>query len=358
MFSALYFAFDPDQPLTSNIIDPSNIPKTIIFFDTKDDVRKACKNLRHYLQKHPRYCYSKHKAYDIMQQFHRDTYNNNKDKIIQELQKLGKESVLQVILATKALGLGVNLPDIRQVIQYGLPTSLAPAVLWQRGGRACQDSQPGEIILLVNHWVKGDHVIPTSKDKTSLSTVIEDIPPDTDKEDTPENKKKCQKIPDPQRRGRLLEFWYQFINNPGCLRMKILEYFSKPDKYHDNKNKDQCYCNCDQSYCLDRLDDARYYLYNERESVSGKQQMAVAKDIYNWAKTQYSDPTGNGSFRRNADSFLSPTQRNTLAAYPFEVVQLRELPDIIGPWKYLDTHGVALLNIRSISQAAHLSKAK
>jgi superfamily II DNA helicase RecQ len=357
-FSGLHFAFDPDPSSTGDIVDPSDISKTIIFFDSKDDVRKACEKLRYYLQNHPRYRYSKQKACDVVQQFHRDTHEDDKDRIVLELQKLGKESVLRIVLATEALGIGTNLPDIRRVIQYGFPTSLAPAVLWQRGGRACRDSQLGEIILLVDHWVKGDRAIPTSEEKASLSKDMEDIPQDSDKEVENRKAKKSEKIPDTQRRGRLPEFWYQFVNDPGCLRTKILDYFSEPDEYRHDKKKDRCCCNCDRSYYLDGLDDARYYLYNERGSISGKRQKAISKDIHHWAKTQHSDPTGDGSFRRNVDSFLSQTQRNRLAAYPFEVIQLRELPDIIGPWKHLDTHGVALLNARAVSRAAHLPKAK
>jgi superfamily II DNA helicase RecQ len=60
-----------------------------------------------------------------------------------------------VIFATEALGLGVNLPDVRRVVQYGLPKDEDPAIMWQRGGRASRDGRDGEIILLLDDWVEG-----------------------------------------------------------------------------------------------------------------------------------------------------------------------------------------------------------
>lgn len=60
-----------------------------------------------------------------------------------------------MIFATEALGLGVNLPDVRRVILYGLPKGGEPAIMWQRGGRASRDGQDGEIVLLIDDWVEG-----------------------------------------------------------------------------------------------------------------------------------------------------------------------------------------------------------
>jgi superfamily II DNA helicase RecQ len=55
-----------------------------------------------------------------------------------------------VIFATEALGLGVNLLDVRRVILYGLLKGGEPTIMWQRGGRASRDEQDGEIVLLID----------------------------------------------------------------------------------------------------------------------------------------------------------------------------------------------------------------
>src|SRR5579871_2949663 len=53
--------------------------------------------------------------------FHRDTAKFDKEIIIAEFQQLADRSSVRVILATEALGLGVNLPDVRRVVLYSVP---------------------------------------------------------------------------------------------------------------------------------------------------------------------------------------------------------------------------------------------
>ncbi len=73
----------------------------------------------------------------------KDTNNDKK-----EIQGNMKNGAIQVLVATKAFGMGINLPNIRYIISVGLPENLS---LWvQEFGRGGRDGQPAFGVLLVN----------------------------------------------------------------------------------------------------------------------------------------------------------------------------------------------------------------
>ena len=65
-----------------------------------------------------------------------------------ELLEKWKSGEIQLIIATKAFGLGINKRDVRWVFQYGIPTTVAE--FWQNVGRAGRDQKPCQAILWWN----------------------------------------------------------------------------------------------------------------------------------------------------------------------------------------------------------------
>ena len=56
-----------------------------------------------------------------------------------------RERHVQAIVATKALGMGINKPGIRHIIRHGVPESLSS--LLQELGRACCDGNPAQAYI-------------------------------------------------------------------------------------------------------------------------------------------------------------------------------------------------------------------
>lgn len=150
LFTALRLSFDPPsspEPAQTPI-DPATIDKTVIFFDSENELYSALDAIIDYLMRKERFKYTKQQCHSIIGTYTSNTHEKDKSILMSTFQK--PESTIRVVLASEALGMGVDLSDIRRTVLYGPPKNLLPATLLQRGGRACRDGKNGEIILLVD----------------------------------------------------------------------------------------------------------------------------------------------------------------------------------------------------------------
>ena len=354
--SALRFIFDKggrtDAKSTPRL---QQIPKTIVFFDSKKDAYAAMQGCRNWLQDSDKHKYSKKEARNTIKVFHRDTAKADKEDIIAMFQRLAEDSSIRVIFATEALGLGVNLPDVRRVILYGLPKGEEPAIMWQRGGRASRDGQDGEIILLVDEWVEGPRTTPPSTDSTQKSCQSNgqssQHPQPLDGALLVEKQDKIRQLTLPERRGKLPNFWYMLTNEPGCLRARFLDHFDEPQEFRIHIRRDRCCSNCNPNLQLGKLDN--HYLYCERGNSLNTGRKKVLELITTWAADQVSAAFPNPSFQPTVYCFISADQLTQLAKDAHVITNLDDLHKALGSWRFFQNYGVELLaKLRAAHYAA------
>ena len=111
-----------------------------------------------------------------------------------------KNNMIDIIVCTNAFGMGVDVPDIRYVIEYDLPASLEDFL--QQTGRASRDGKYGEGILFFN-----------KNDIKTIEYFIESI----------ENKNDLKQIKND--RYKKLDSIVKFALSGRCLHNEVLAYF-------------------------------------------------------------------------------------------------------------------------------------
>ncbi|KAI5302049.1 hypothetical protein KEM56_001082 [Ascosphaera pollenicola] len=272
-FEALRPFLEADMQTQKEKMNPEDIPKIIIFFNSKSEAAEAQYAIIMYLRKHPRFKFTRAHALASTRVYSKNTYELDKKEIIKEFSKPGTESPVRDIFATEALGLSVDLPDIRCVIQYKLPQDFELSVIWQRGGRACRDSAPGGIVFLADSWAVG-------KEKKKPNAPPEkqpnkdDDPGEVD-EEQPARKMKPTAKQAAEKRYELPDIIYNIVNaETACVCELLLDHFEEPAKFRTRREERQCCCWTCQSeynYGVMNLDNYGYcWIYAEQGNRPGK----------------------------------------------------------------------------------------
>ncbi len=176
------------------------IPKSVVYIDSITLVEKAAQVL---IKKLIQVGCSKTSASDAIQAYHSELADFDKRSISAEFAKADAESVREsprhrIILATDAMGMGIDNPDIRLIVQWKQPPSMC--ALWQRAGRAARSQGiDGKFVWMIEPWYFGDRLDPTVQVK--------------------------KRTTERERRSVLPRGLWELINHPMCIRKGILEFF-------------------------------------------------------------------------------------------------------------------------------------
>jgi superfamily II DNA helicase RecQ len=205
----LYGAAAAAEVISSSIRDPPSttdmdsraacwkIQKTVVYFDSILAIEAATALLTAALVQLG--C-SKTAASNAIQPYHSELATFDKVSISSQFKKPDKGTAAQssrhrIILATDAMGMGIDNPDIKLVIQWRIPPSLS--ALWQRAGRAARGpNTKGEFLWLIDSWC---------------------ISPAED----------SRHITDEKRRQSMPKELYDVIHSPTCIRLSILLFFGE-----------------------------------------------------------------------------------------------------------------------------------
>jgi len=121
-----------DMPLTLHL--PTPYSPTLVYANTKEDVDRLAAMLDEWGIR----CYPYH--------------SGSPRELKEEAAKAFQEGSIQVIVATIAFGMGIDKPDVRRVIHFGLPGSLENYA--QESGRAGRDGKEAECILLYEDSIR------------------------------------------------------------------------------------------------------------------------------------------------------------------------------------------------------------
>lgn len=347
-FKALQFLFTADEKNVESVYETlSQIPKTIIFFESRKDAHKAADECQDWLLDIKHQHYTNDQLERALSVFHRNTSSTDKKTIMAEFMKEGVQSQIRIIFATEALGMGADFKDVRRTVQWGLPTGEHPATQLQRGGRASRDKLDGEMIMLLPEWTSGERSTrPKSKknERNQNSSVF-----DTSNDGLDAGvDQTTKKLTDEQRRGNLSDFYYNLSNSecknpPICIRRQFLDFFNEPGEYRSGRRPGRCCSNCNPQYRLGKL--AGFYQYHELGPRGNQRTKSVSEALNKWADEQACLLYKPCAFPPESTLFLSQDLRDKLTKNAHSVLDLESLQKLLGSWRFSKSHGQALFKI-------------
>ena len=155
-FKSLYFITKGASLTRANEIKepaPSNIEKTLVFFDTKEAINLALHTVRRWLVVN--HGYSAKQSQEAVKAYHASLSAKTKRDLYAEFRK--PDSVIRILLTSDAMAHGADVSNITLCVQYGMFRDKSINMMWQRLGRAVRAlGMRGRFVFLVEQVYDGE----------------------------------------------------------------------------------------------------------------------------------------------------------------------------------------------------------
>ena len=296
------------------------IPKTIVYIDSISQIEAAEHRIIEWLIKLG--CH-RSSASVAIQAYHSQWAEFDKRSISNDFRRsdrgAGVPASHRIILATDAMGMGVDNPDIRRVIQWRQPSSMC--ALFQRAGRAARGSeQTGEFLWLVDSWCfgpAGGQAIASGRAKLDM-----------------------------ERRAQLNPGLWKLINTRGCIRRCALDFFGESMATYQPPEPLPCCSGCSE---VDILPKPCMQVQQPRKSkVPNWARLRTRAGLIHWRKTKAEQLFPNSFFQaEDVQELLIPAHLlETLSKNGYHIHTLDHLRACTeGKWIWFVKFGDEVLRV-------------
>ena len=295
-------------------VSPEDIPKTLIFCEKIELGSRVHTFLQHLLPE------SLHRNREAILPYHSLLSRPGRTQAMQNFQ-LG---TTRIIIGTDCFTWGVDVPDIRYVVVFGLPSSFSKLV--QQIGRAGRDGNQAYAITYVAQWVK-------------------DIPEDLQKHTK-------QEIANLKRRETIcpaLRAWFN-ASSTFCPRMVFCDHFGEPTYHPENcciyhhkiSPNTQPTISLIQQFSSSHTKPPTVHSDRTYKSFGGKEfapyRDSASRLIADWARVVWEERRGaNNLFPSTA--FFPEALQKRLSDKIHLISSAEKLHQLLSDWQHIDEYG-------------------
>ena len=147
-YEQLHFLLDQAVESSDGGLTPEKIPKTIVFVDGRRRIAAVSQYLKESLVQKG---YSARLVNQMVGIYTSHVAKHDQDRIYNIFRS--EQSDIRIMVATTALGMGMDIPDVDRVVQWNFPITDDVGDLWQRFGRAARGrNKTGVAIFFAPYW--------------------------------------------------------------------------------------------------------------------------------------------------------------------------------------------------------------